>query len=398
MIRSSVPCTTTTGTSHAAHWSSTERSPGHASHLRPDQGLAGRCRGPIPRGPRSAWSSAPRAPAGRRRSRGSRDSRAARSTGCSGPSPRRRPVSSPQRSNDACRSGGNGARSRIAGAIATQAATRSGWSDARSSACRLPIDSATTTARSVPVASSTSSASCVCCSRAYAELSSGRSEAPLPRGSKVITRVRRARNGDLQLPDLGRHDAPGREQQHRRVLRPGQVAVHLPGDAYAVALDETRRVGLSCLHALSPEVQHPPHQRFTPWPATWRTGQYSDAPRIGPGRPSGSWTTSSGTFAHIRVRRDSGGQAGSAAAGPAAGPPPDRRRATPRAAPRSRRRRRTSRPGRRSRPSPRAARRSADVVEPVEVLGGEGQPQVARVVLRRARPRSARSRGSTSAG
>ena len=53
---------------------------------------------------------------------------------------------------------------------------------------------------------------------------------------------------DLQLPDLGRHDAPGREQQDRRVLGSGQIAVHLPGDAYAVTLDVSRGVGLACLH------------------------------------------------------------------------------------------------------------------------------------------------------
>ena len=52
----------------------------------------------------------------------------------------------------------------------------------------------------------------------------------------------------LELPDLGRHDAPGREQQHGRVLGSGQVAVHLPGDAYAVALDVSRDVVLPCLH------------------------------------------------------------------------------------------------------------------------------------------------------
>ena len=44
---------------------------------------------------------------------------------------------------------------------------------------------------------------------------------------------------DLELPDLRRHDAPGREQQHRRVLRPGQLSVLLPRDADAVALDES---------------------------------------------------------------------------------------------------------------------------------------------------------------
>ena len=80
-----------------------------------------------------------------------------------------------------------------AGAMKTIPATRSGWSAPSSSAQAAPSDSATSTARSVPVASMTARASAVNSAERYASGSVGRSERPLPRPSKVSTRQCRAR-------------------------------------------------------------------------------------------------------------------------------------------------------------------------------------------------------------
>ena len=66
--------------------------------------------------------------------------------------------------------------------------TRSGCSAARSSDRSAPLDSETSTARSVAVASITASASAANSSSRYASGSVGRSERPLPRPSKVMTR------------------------------------------------------------------------------------------------------------------------------------------------------------------------------------------------------------------
>ena len=142
---SSVPCTTTTGQRTSAHRSATGREPDTLA-ISARTMVAASVGAPRPPGPRSAWSSAPRAPSGRRRSRGSPGSRGARSAGCSAPSPRRRPCPRPSARRPAAVLG-NAARPPMAGQIATQAATRSGWSAARSSAYRLPIDNPTTTAR-----------------------------------------------------------------------------------------------------------------------------------------------------------------------------------------------------------------------------------------------------------
>ena len=73
-------------------------------------------------------------------------------------------------------------------------------------------------------------------------------------GPTVAARVERdhpgapGQVGDLELPDLGRDDAPGRQEQHGRVVGTPQLAVRLPGDAHAVAFDEAGGIGLACLH------------------------------------------------------------------------------------------------------------------------------------------------------
>jgi hypothetical protein len=82
-----------------------------------------------------------------------------------------------------------------AGPMKTMPAARSGCSAPSSSAQVAPSDRATSTARSVPVASMTVSASAVNSAGRYASAPAGRSERPLPRPSKVTTRCRRARSG-----------------------------------------------------------------------------------------------------------------------------------------------------------------------------------------------------------
>jgi hypothetical protein len=73
--------------------------------------------------------------------------------------------------------------------------TRSGCSAARRSARCAPRDRLTRNARSTPFASITASASFTNSSSVYARSPAGRSDLPLPRGSKVSTRERRAKFG-----------------------------------------------------------------------------------------------------------------------------------------------------------------------------------------------------------
>ncbi len=70
----------------------------------------------------------------------------------------------------------------------TAPATRSGCPAASSSARCPPSESETTTARAVPVASITASASAANSRSSYPATAAGRSERPLPRPSKVTTR------------------------------------------------------------------------------------------------------------------------------------------------------------------------------------------------------------------
>ena len=81
----------------------------------------------------------------------------------------------------------------IAGPNSTSPIARSGWSAARLMAYPAPIERPATTARSVPVASSTATASATNSVPAYAAGPGGRSERPLPRPSNVTTRKWRAR-------------------------------------------------------------------------------------------------------------------------------------------------------------------------------------------------------------
>jgi hypothetical protein len=77
----------------------------------------------------------------------------------------------------------------------TVPSTRDACSAASSSAQFPPWDRATTTARSVPVASSTANAYATWAAWSYASGASGRSERPLPGPSNVTTRWCRARYG-----------------------------------------------------------------------------------------------------------------------------------------------------------------------------------------------------------
>ena len=72
-------------------------------------------------------------------------------------------------------------------------AMRSAWSAASSSAPPAMAQWATMTQRGVPVASRTARASSASGCGPYSAAVSGRSERPLPRGSKVTTRKCRAR-------------------------------------------------------------------------------------------------------------------------------------------------------------------------------------------------------------
>ena len=71
--------------------------------------------------------------------------------------------------------------------------TRSGCSAASSSVAAAGAQWQTITASATPAASSTASASCAVTRGPYSSAVSGRSESPLPRGSKVTTRKWRAR-------------------------------------------------------------------------------------------------------------------------------------------------------------------------------------------------------------
>ena len=82
-----------------------------------------------------------------------------------------------------------------AGDMKTAPRTRSGWSAASSSAAAAGAQWQTTTASATPAASSTASASCAVRRGPYSSALSGRSDRPLPRGSKVTTRKWRARYG-----------------------------------------------------------------------------------------------------------------------------------------------------------------------------------------------------------
>ena len=80
-----------------------------------------------------------------------------------------------------------------AGPMKTAPSTRSGCSAASSKPRWPPSEKPTITARSVPVASSTASASSANSRSSYAAGSGGRSDLPLPRPSNATTRQWRAR-------------------------------------------------------------------------------------------------------------------------------------------------------------------------------------------------------------
>ena len=117
----------------------------------------------------------------------------------------------------------------------------------------MPRDSATSTACSVPVASSTWSASSTNSPTAYAAASWGWSERPLPRGSKVITRLCRARWGtcSFQIRD-GTIDQVGSSSTAGSPAPEGLVA-----DPHAVALDVPLLVRFPGPHA-APSVADVP--------------------------------------------------------------------------------------------------------------------------------------------
>ena len=289
MTRSSVPCTTTTG----------QRTVGallrHGA-LRPGRGRPRRgpgsrrrCLGPSPRGPRSAWSSAPRAPAGRRRSRGTRGSRAATSTGCSGPSPRRPRCPRPSGRTPP---GGPGERRRGPGSTARSRPRRRPGRGGRRRGrgpAGCPSRAPTTTARRVPVASSTSSASCVSCSRVYAELVVG------PVGRAVAARV----EGDHPRP-AGQVRAPGASRPRparcttsAAAAPPGRPAG--PGSPYVCQATRTPsrstnpvRVGLACLHGALLQGGRDDPDRGRPAVSGRRTGRDASA------KSSMAWLTTTG--------------------------------------------------------------------------------------------------------
>ncbi len=105
--------------------------------------------------------------------------------GCTWPSPPRRPGRS---SNGWTWRSGCGGASGTAGPMETSPMVRSGWSAATWTAHSVPHDRATSTARSVPVASRTASVSAANSWWVYAAAPTGRSDRPVPRPSNVTTR------------------------------------------------------------------------------------------------------------------------------------------------------------------------------------------------------------------
>ena len=144
-----------------------------------------------------------------------------------------------------------------------------------SSPTARPHDSATSAARSVPVASITAIASAANSPVLYASAPLGRSERPLPRPSNVTTRTVAGEVGDLRLPEARVDDRPGRQQQDRRLAG----AVDLPEDADAVALDVAGLVRIPGAGLLAPRRRPRPRDQTRGRHRTRPTSVVTAAPR-----------------------------------------------------------------------------------------------------------------------